>query len=131
MWAGYALCIAFICIYFMKLVLTGTVEKQIASFGWGIGDLVKFLKKHRDFSGFVKLCAPLKDIIVYKAYLDSRKRMILFVMSGRLVYPVYAGDKNGGLAKNITVQKVRLMAEEWQDLVIRDIDNRNYKIRHY
>lgn len=80
----------------------------------------------------IEICSPIDDTIVYKAYMSDLDRGIIFLMKTKgIVYPVYVGNKNDSITKNITVSLVRKYAEAWQDSFLSDIELKKYKIRHY
>ncbi|MCK5459701.1 hypothetical protein KAI52_01145 [Candidatus Parcubacteria bacterium] len=117
----------------MKLIIPCSIEKQLKKTGITVNDFLCFLKNTPFKSKkLIEICAPLDDIKVYKAYLDKIKRAIIFCKHKKgIVYPVYVGDKNDAIAKNITVNIVRKNVEIWQIKVLKDIQNKQYKIRHY
>jgi len=64
--------------------------------------------------------------------MTNLQRIVVFVVTNiGVVYPVYIGDKNDPIAKNITVQIVRKLAETRQKQVEKDISARKIKIRHF
>lgn len=117
----------------MRLIIPLHIEKELVKLGISIRNFVAFLK-NTPLGGakLIEICAPLPDTKVYKAYLDSTKRAVIFCVQIKgLIYPVYVGDKKDSIAKNITVSVVRKNAEQWQLKVLADVQAKHYKIRHY
>lgn len=119
--------------YCMKLIIPRCIEKRLKKLNISIDDFLHFLQKTSFGSRkLIEICAPLKDTKVYKAYLDKTKRVIIFYIHTKgIIYPVYAGDKNDAISKNITVKIIRKHMESWQQKVLNNIQNGRYKIRHY
>jgi len=117
----------------MKLIIPLHIEKELKKLGISVNNFLNFLKNTALGSAkLVEICAPLDNTKVYKAYLDSAKRAVIFCLHKKgIIYPVHVGDKKDGIAKNITVNIVRKNAERWQLKVLADIQNKRYKIRHY
>lgn len=117
----------------MKLIISNSVEKQLKKLGITINDFLYFFKNTPfESKKIVEICAPLDDTKIYKAYLDSVKRAIIFCVHKKgIIYPVYVGDKNDSITKNITVNIVRKHTEAWQAKVLEDIQDKRYRIRHY
>lgn len=117
----------------MKLIIPQYIEKQLKKFGITISDFLHFFQKTSLGSKkLIEICTPLKDTKVYKAYLDNTKRAVIFCVYNKgIIYPVYIGDKNDAIARNITVDIIRKYTEQWQIKVLEDIRCKRYKIRHY
>ncbi|MEA2064948.1 MAG: hypothetical protein U9O66_01455 [Patescibacteria group bacterium] len=117
----------------MKLIIPYSIERQLKKIGITVNNFLCFLKETPFKSKkLIEICAPLDGIKVYKAYLDNLKRAIIFCKHKKgIIYPVYVGNKNDSIAKNITVNIVRKNVEIWQIKVLKDIQDKNYKIRHY
>jgi len=117
----------------MKLIITDHVEKMLKRIGFSLMDFVSFLESN-DFwnTKLIEICSPIEDTIVYKAYMSDLDRGIIFLVKTKgILYPVYVGNKNDPITRNITVAQVRKYAESWQDLFLSDIEAKKYKIRHY
>jgi len=117
----------------MKLIITNHIEKSLSKMGLSVSDFLEFLCSSTFWSAkLIEICSPFEDTIVYKAYINDLDRGIIFLIKTKgIVYPVYIGDKNDPIAKNITVALVRKYAESWQDTFIKDLETKKYKIRHY
>lgn len=117
----------------MKLVVPFSIEKQFLKLGISIQDLLVFLKKtYLGSNKFIEVCAPMPNTKVFKAYLSPVHRaIIVYIEHKGIVYPVYVGNKGDKIAKNITVDLIRKNMEFWQERVLEDIKNHQYRIRHY
>ncbi len=114
------------------MIITNRVERSLRDIDWSIKDFVMFLVGHRSESKhLVKLCSLVYDFSVYKAYLDRRRRAVLFLNHKGLIIPVYVGDKGDVFARSITVKAVRKLAEKWYDDLLNDMEMGKFRIRHY
>ena len=119
----------FILLYTMKLIFWNTFLKKAKSYGITIDDLQQWITDH--FHSFHLLCSPLEDTNAYKWYYSGVDRVIVFHVSKKwILYPVYIGDKNDPIAKNITVAIVKDHAQERLDKFLTDLQAKNCQIRH-
>lgn len=115
----------------MRLLVAECIEKKGKGIWITFDDIYEFIKKNRS-SWLEELCSPLSNTTAYKGYMSNLQRIVVFAVSKTgVIYPVYIGDKNDKIAKNITVQVVRKYAQARQKQIENDIGDRKIKIRHF
>ncbi len=113
----------------MKIIFSKSLLKRASWYNISIDDLEIRINKH--FHNCILLCSPFPGTNAYKGYYSGVDRIIMFHVTDKWVlYPVYVGDKNDAIAKNITASLVKNHAQHWLDMFLVDLQNKECFVRH-